>query len=179
MSIRSVKGCVAAAFVVAVMACRPSQPLGEPADPLPAIPVYEITPTRDSTTLTIRPAPNRDPLGALGATRRVTLTSSDADARTLLLWLAQEAGVNLVVSPDVRARVSVNFADVPAVDAMRAIMSQAGLSVLSAASGVPWPPVVFYHAPVNVNEASAAAIVARFGVSDEMVKWILESRTRP
>jgi hypothetical protein len=179
MTLRSVAFLSAAAIMVVLTACRPSQPLGEPADPLPAIPVYEITPTRDSVMLAIRPAPNRDPLGALGASRRVTLTASDADARTLLLWLAQEAGVNLVVSPDVRARVSVNFADVPAVDAMRAIMLQAGLSVLSAASGVPWPPVIFHHAPVNVNEASAAAIVARFGVSDEMVKWILESRTRP
>ena len=179
MRVRVVATRSAAAVVLVLAACRPSQPLGEPADPLPAIPVYEITPARDSATLSVRPARNRDPLGALGATRRVTLTSSDADARTLLLWLAQEAGVNLVVSPDVRARVSVNFADVPAVDAMRAIMSQAGLSVLSAATGVPWPPVVFYHAPVNVNEASAAAIVARFGVSDEMVRWILDSRTRP
>jgi hypothetical protein len=178
MTLRSV-ACSMAAAIVVLTGCRPSQPLGEPADPLPTIPVYEITPTRDSATLTIRPAPSRDPLGALGASRRVTLTASDADARTLLLWLAQEAGVNLVVSPDVRARVSVNFADVPAVDAMRAIMLQAGLSVLSAASGVAWPPVIFHHAPVNVNEASAAAIVARFGVSDEMVKWIMESRTRP
>lgn len=162
-----------------VLGCRPSAPLGDPATPLPSIPVYEITPNADSSRLVIAPAPGRDPVAALGARRRVTLTASDAEARTLLLWLAEEAGVNLVVSPDVRARVSVNFANVPAEEAMRAIITQAGLSVLAARSGSPWPPVVFFQPPVNVNEASADEIVARLGVSAEMAKWIVETRQRP
>jgi hypothetical protein len=167
------------AAVVALSACRPSTPLGEPATPLPAIPVYEITPSADSSRILIAPAPARDPVRDLRARRRVTLNASDAEARTLLLWLAEEAGVNLVVSPDVRARVSVNFVDVPAEEAMRAIMTHAGLSVLAATPGSPWPPVVFFQPPVNVNEASAEAIVARLGVSAEMAKWIVETRQRP
>lgn len=167
------------AAAATVLGCRPSAPLGDPAAPLPSIPVYEITPNADSSRLVIAPAPGRDPVAALGAQRRVTLTASDAEARTLLLWLAEEAGVNLVVSPDVRVRVSVNFANVPAEEAMRAIITQAGLSVLAARSGSPWPPVVFFQPPVNVNEASADEIVTRLGVSAEMAKWIVDARQRP
>jgi len=171
-------GVVVAAALVS-LGCRSISPLGDPAAPLPAIPVYEIAQNADSTALVITPAPSRDPVGALGANRRVSLAASEADARTLLLWLAEEAGVNLVVSPEVRARVSVNFSNIPAVEAMRAIMSQAGLSVLTAASGSPWPPVVFFQPPVNVNEASVATIVARLGVSQEMAQWIVETRPQP
>jgi hypothetical protein len=174
-----VKGAVVVAVAVVLAGCRPQTPLVDPVAPLAAIPVYEITQNRDSSALVIAPAPARDPVGALGATRRVTLASSDADARTLLLWLAEEAGVNLVVSPDVRARVSVNFSNIPAVEAMRAIMSQAGLSVMAGPSGSPWPPVVFFQPPVNVNEADATTIAAKLGVSPEMAQWIVETRPRP
>ena len=145
---------------------------------LPPIPVYEITPSEERAGMAITPSTARDPLSELGATKRVTLTSSNADARTLLLWLAQQAGVSIVVSPDVATRVSVSFTDVPAGDAMRAIISQAGLSVLAASAGSPWPPVVFFQLPVNVNEASAETIAARFGVSTEMARWIVEARPR-
>lgn len=134
---------------------------------------------QDSSRVTVTRVPeavSRDPLAALGATRRVTLTASNAEARTLLLWLAQEAGVSLVVAPDATARVSVHFENVQAHDAMRAIMAQAGLSVLTAPRHPNWPPVVFRQMPVNVNEASAERIIERFGVSVEMAKWIVESR---
>ena len=160
-------------------ACRPTTPAGEPAEPLPPIAVYEITPAPDSTRLTVSrivdPSP-RDPLARLGATRRVTLTASNADARTLLLWLAQEAGVSLVVAPEVTNRVSVHFENVQAHDAMRAIMAEAGLSVLTAPRQPNWPPVVFHQVPVNMNEVSAERIMERFGVSAEMAQWIVESR---
>lgn len=145
---------------------------------LPPIPVYEITPTEERAGMAIAPSTARDPLAELGATKRVSLTASNADARTLLLWLAQQAGVSLVVSPDVNARVSVSLNNIPAADAMRAVISQAGLSVLASSPGAPWPPVVFHHLPVNVNEASAETIAARFGVSTEMARWIVESRVR-
>ena len=118
----------------------------------------------------------RDPLARLGATRRVTVTASNADARALLLWLAQEAGVSLVVAPDVTSRVSVHLEDVQAHDAMRAIMAEAGLSVLTAPRRPNWPPVVFHQLPVNVNEVSAEGIIERFGVSAEMAQWIVDSR---
>jgi hypothetical protein len=145
---------------------------------LPPIPVYEITPTEERAGIAITPSTGRDPLAELGATKRVTLTSSNADARTLLLWLAQQAGVSIVVSPDVATRVSVSFTDVPAGEAMRAIISQAGLSVLASSAGSPWPPVVFHQLAVNINEASAETIAARFGVTRDMARWIVESRPR-
>ncbi len=155
-------------------ACRPHGVQ----EPLPAIPVYEIAPT-DSGRVSITRNPSRDPLAELSATRRVSLTANNADARTLLLWLAQQAGVSLVVAPDVSARVSVNFNDVSAYEAMRAIIAETGLSLLTSGLRSPWPPVVFFHLPVNVNEVNAEAIVARFGVSMEMAKWIVESRPKP
>lgn len=162
-------------LTVFVVACR--APAGEPAEPLPPLAVYEITPADSARVQVLPAAPTaRDPLAALGATRRVTLTASDADARQLLLWLAEEAGVSIVVSPDVTTRVSVHFEDVQAHDAMRAIIAEAGLSVLTAPRQPNWPPVVFYQMPVNVNAATPEQIVARFGVSNEMARWILESR---
>ena len=97
----------------------------------------------------------------------------------MLLWLAEQAGVSLVVAPDVTARVSVTFTNVPAGDAMRAIIAEAGLSLLAADMRSPWPPVVFFERPVNINEATAEALMSRFGVSEAMAKWIVESRPHP
>ena len=165
---------LAAATLVTISACRPRGVQ----EPLPAIPVYVIAPS-DSGGVSITPMPSRDPLAELGATKRVSLTANNADVRTLLLWLAQQAGVGLVVAPDVNARVSVNFNDVPAYEAMRAIIAETGLSLLTSGLRSPWPPVVFFHLPVNVNEVNAEAIVARFGVSMEMARWIVESRPKP
>jgi hypothetical protein len=156
--------------------CRPGH--AATPRPLPNIPVYAIRPS-DSAGVRIVPAPARDSAAALGATKLVTLTAHNADARTLLLWLAEQAGVSLVVAPDVTARVSVNLENVPAGEAMRAVMAEAGLSVLTSGFNSPWPPVVFYRLPANINEASAETIVALFGVSPEMANWIVESRTKP
>jgi hypothetical protein len=176
---------ISAGILVGATACHirpwPRRAQSRPAlsDTLPSIPVYEIAPGPDSSRMVIQPARGRDPLAQVASTKRVTLATSNADARTLLLWLAQQGGVSLVVSEDVRARISVNFSDIPVVEAMRAVISEAGLSVMVADALSPWPPVVFYHLLVNVNEASAATIAARFGVSAEMAKWIVDSRVKP
>jgi hypothetical protein len=169
---------VALVTLITATSCRPVAP-EQRAEPLPSIAVYELTGPRDSVGMTVTRRVDRDPLAALGATRPVTVTASNADARALLLWLAEQAGVSLIVAPDVRARVSVHFQDVPAAVAIRAIIAESGLSVLTAPLQPSWPPVVFHQLPVNINEASAEAIVARFGVSGEMARWIVETRTRP
>jgi hypothetical protein len=143
---------------------------------LPPIPVYEIAPIEERAGLAIAPSTARDPLAELGASKRVSLTATDADARELLLSLARQADVAIIVSPDVVARVSVRLAGIPAGEAMRAVISQAGLSVLAAAPESGWPPVVFHQLPYDVNAASAATIAARFGVSGEMARWIVRSR---
>ena len=165
----------AGAFVIA--SCRHHEP-DIATRPLPEIPVYVISPS-DSAGLVLAPEKSRDPIRDLRATKLVSLTANNAEARTLLLWLALQSGVSIVVAPDVTARVSVSFTDVPAADAMRAIIAEAGLSVLSPGLMSPWPPVVFFERPVNLNEVNAESIVARFGVSLEMAKWIVESRPRP
>jgi hypothetical protein len=40
----------------------------------------------------------------------------------------------------------------------------------------PWGPVVFYILPVDVRDAPAELIRARYDVSAEMAQWIVESR---
>src|SRR2546430_1009563 len=145
---------------------------------LPDIPVYEISTAEDSGVTVVR-APSRDPVSELGANKLISITASNADVRTLLLWLAEQSGVSLVVAPDVKARVSVSFTNVPAGEAIRQILAEAGLSVLASSPQSPWPPVVFYQPAVDINRASADAIVARFGVSPEMARWIVESRSKP
>jgi hypothetical protein len=181
---RNVPATLIRALLCAATLVSCAQPQAEtvPApETIEAIPVYEIVPglTRDSLASIAPSWRPGDPLASIGATRRVTLTATNADARALLLALARESGVNLVVSPDVAVRVNANFNDVPAVDAMRAIIAEAGLSLLTAGPQSPWPPVVFYQLPVNINRASVETIVARFGVSAEMAKWIVESRSKP
>ena len=166
------------AVVITLASCRtPPPPADAPAPaPLTDIPVYELTrPTADAPYAITR-STTRDPLTELGATKRVTLTANGADVRTLLLWLAQESGVSLIVSPDVSARVSVSFTDIPAAEAMRAVMAEAGLSVLASRMQPAWPPVVFHQLPVNINTASAEVIASRFGVSRELANWIVTSR---
>lgn len=157
--------------------CRSSPPEAAPI-PLPPLSVYEITPGTDTPAVVVRRVEG-DPLAALGATRRITLSANNADVRTLLLWLAEEAGVSLVVAPDVRARITVHFEDVPAAAALRAIISEARLSILTSALEPKWPPVVFFQMPVNINDATVDRIVERFGVSAELARWIVESRPKP
>jgi hypothetical protein len=146
------------------------------AAPLPPIAVYEISAPRDSGGITLAPVRSRDPLAGIVSDKRITLTTANQDVRMLLLWLAEQAGASMVISPDVNARITVSFRDVSVVEAMRAVMAEAGLSVLVGPMEAPWPPVVFYQLPVNINTASAEAIAARFGVSLEMARFIVESR---
>lgn len=173
---------VAVALLV-VAGCRfggARAPAGQPAPPpLPAIPVFEIVTRSDTVGPVLAPSRSRDPLASITSTQRVTLTAVGADVRTLLLWLAEQAGASMVISPDVRARVTVSLRDVPVADAMRAVMAEAGLSVLVGPLEAPWGPVVFYQLPVNVNLASPEAIASRFGVSLELARFIVESRPVP
>lgn len=154
---------------------RTPDPATTPA-PLPVIPVYQIALPADSSPSGLVRSNSRDPLAGISSTKRITVTAANQDVRTLLLWMAEQAGASMVISPDVNARVTVSFQDIPVVDAMRAVMAEAGLSVLVGPLEAPWPPVVFYQLPVNVNVASAESIAARFGVSLELAKFIVESR---
>lgn len=139
----------------------PGNPSGLPA--LPTLPAGELVEQR------VAP-PRVENLG-----QRISVRAIDADARALLIGIAREAGINLVVTSDVRQRVSINLVDVPAIQAIEEIARAANLTV-----GTPenraLPAVVYYQLPVNVNNASAETISKRFDVSLELARWIVESR---
>ncbi len=145
---------------------------------LPAIPVYEIAAGVDAGRPVLSPVRTRDPLSGIRSTKRISITAQNQDVRTLLLWLAEQAGTSIVISPDVNARVTVSFRDVPVAEALRAVMAEVGLSVLVGPMQAPWPPVVFYQLPVNVDVASAEAIAARFGVSLELARFLVQARPK-
>lgn len=131
---------------------------------LPTIPVQSLV--GDSVA-----APKR------GKGGRITLTSTNADLRDLLPLLASAAGVNLVMGPEVRGKVSVRFQNVYAIDALNAVIEQAGLVVGNPALEAPWPRPVYYDLPVNVNMASAATLRARFDITQRLADWIVKGRT--
>lgn len=167
---------LAALSALLVAACAPPQavivrtvtvpvaPTANVGSPLPVDQV--IIPTRPVTPLQRSAAPNR-----------ITMTATNADVRELLPALAAAAGVSLVMTSDVRGRVSVNLRDVPAIDALRAVIEEAGLTTGTSELIQPYPPVVFYNLPVNINSASAATIKARYNVSDSVANWIVRGRT--
>ena len=130
---------------------------------LPPIPVQSIV---GDSALRVQPVGSR-----------ITLTSSNADLRDLLPLLATAAGVDLVMGPEVRGRVSVRFQNVRAIDALMAVIEQAGLTVGETWPDTPLMKPVFYDLPVNVNFASAATIRARFDVTPRLAEWLVKGRT--
>jgi len=110
--------------------------------------------------------------------KRITLNAVDADARSLILAIAKEADLNIVVSSDVKSRVTIAIKDVPAMEAIESVIEAAGLQLSTSTKSAMLPAVVFYQIPLDVNKASAEAIVARFGVSREMADFIVASREK-
>lgn len=158
---------------------------GLPSAPQANAPPPQLPPIASATIITPdvdRPPPvppARDPLAALGPTRLVTIHATNADARTLLVAVAREAGLDLVVDGNVRARVTVALSDVPAADAIRAIIESAGLAISGPSMSRAATSIVFYQLPVNIDRASAATIAARFGVTGELANFMVESRPQP
>jgi len=178
---RSVAWSVLAGISVPMNFNRARRPVGVPPMPttLPAAEPYRTFASAPSLPSVPELAPTS---GAGASSKRITLTAVDADARSLLIAIAREAGISMVVSTDVRRRISVSFKDAAAEDAIRAIIAQAGLTLVNPPVDRPLPVVVYYQLPVDVNEAPAEAISARFGVSSDLAKWLVENRstlTRP
>lgn len=113
-----------------------------------------------------------------GKGSRLTLSASNVDVRELLPALASAAGVSMVMAPDVRGRVTVHFVNADARDVLRAVIEQAGLTVGPVELIAPFPKPLFLDLPVNVNEASAAAMQVRFGISAALADLIVTSRPR-
>ena len=169
---RSIIQRYSASVLLGVAALGCAQPRQQPPAPapkpvviaeLPPIPVEALA--TDTTKLPVRVG------------ERITLTSTNADLRDLLPLLASAAGVNLVMGPEVRGRVSVRFQNVLAIDALKAVIQQAGLVVGEPGPEAPWGRPAFYDLPVNINLASAATIRARFDLTPQLAQWIVASRT--
>lgn len=158
--------------LVAAAACRPFWNRG--GGPAPATAVRDTLPLLPAQTIVVERAV---PPAVVDTGRRISVRAIDADARALLAGIAREAGINLVVSADVNRRVTLTLTDVPAMVAIREIVQAAGLTLESPGDrGGALPAVVFYQLPVNINRASAETIAARFDVSLELARWIVEAR---
>lgn len=125
----------------------------------------------------IVPTQRVTPLSEPKQTQRINLTAINAPVRELLPELAAAAGVSIVMAPDVTGRVTVSLHDVPAMDALRAVIDQAGLTVGPSFLPNPVGPVVFYQIPVNLNTASAATIRARYDVQQTTADFIVKARS--
>lgn len=144
-------------------------PVNPPPVVLGQLPVDQvIIPTRPATPLE---------LSAQSPADRISLRATNANVRELIPALAAQAGISVVMTPDVSGRVSVYLKDVSALDALRAVISEAGLTVGEDVIPQPFGPAVFFQLPVNVNTASAPLIKARFAVSDSVANWIVRART--
>lgn len=153
-------------FCLVAAACAPTiKPLPRPGDDLPPLPVEQVS-------IVTVPPPAGEPSGAQP---RVTLSASRADARVLIDALAQIAGISVVMDSTVRGTVAVHFENLPALEALHAVIDAAGLTVERGIEK-PWPGSVFYQPPVNVNTSPAGVISARFGVSGKLADWIVKSR---
>lgn len=130
----------------------------------------------DQVIIATRPASPLQ-LPAQSTTNRISLTAINANVRDILPALAAQAGVSLIMSPAVKGRISVYLRDVSPLDALRAVINEAGLVVGEDEIPQPFGPAVFFQLPVNVNTASASVIKARFGVSDSVANWIVRARS--
>lgn len=120
-----------------------------------------------------------DPLARLPLGEPVTLSATSVDIPALLVALGESLGISLVVDPEVEGRITVNFQDVPAREALRVVLAQAELFVAAGPPRVPWAPVVFYALPTDIETASVETIQARFKVTCAMAEFIVRSRVRP
>lgn len=164
--------------LLASACARTAPPTPAGPSPLPSLDVAQVVAETPPPPRRTAVAGMRDPLDGLPPGRPVSLSASGVEVRTLLPALAEAAGVSVVLGPEVQGRVSVNLVEVPALEALRAVLEEAGLALASGPMTAPFGPVVFYTLPVDIDEVSAEVIQARFGVSAEVARWIVEHRVK-
>lgn len=163
-------------LLVGALACtRTPEPEPFAAPLLPALPVSQAAESQFRSDSIVPPYSSRIDTGAeLG--EPITLSAIDADVRTVLPLLARAAGVSLVLGPEIEGRITVHFEQVPARAALQAALDAAGFGLMPDSVAVPWGPTRFYALPFHLDTADAEALQARFGVSEEMARWIIENR---
>ncbi len=170
---RAYSGLTSGCIALAMTGCsffRHEQP--PPAEAMPALPVVQMT---------RQLAPNQISINGdlQSGQRRVTLNAMNTNAAELLSLLAEAAGASIVIAPEIGAkRVSLYLQDVPAAVALAKVIE----SVSDARAGTVPAAIasqpVFYDLPVNVNTASAGAIVLRFHTSSALADWVVASRLK-
>lgn len=170
--------------LIALAGCTAREPIPEPVpetrQPMPEVRVEQVAggeAIAPDAPFETSPLPEAEQ-AALERGERVSLTAVDTDLRALLAALAEAAGVNLVVGPEVEGRVTVHLQDVRAREALRTVIRESGLMITEPLRA-PWGPVVFYTRPVNIDDADASTIQERFGVSAEVADFIVRARRRP
>lgn len=164
----------AAPLILLAAACATTPPPPRIVE-VPALPEIRTAPAPATADVTARPD---DPFAGIPADVTVSLTAVDQDIRQLLTALAEIAEIDLVLEPDVQGRVTVQFDEVPVREAFREILAVSELGLAPRPLQAPYGPVVFHTFPLNVDYASIEQIMARWDVSREMAKWIVESRRR-
>jgi hypothetical protein len=169
----SASGVLCGCLLTGLAACAPAAPRPRTEGPVPA-----ALPPLPAPQIALQAAPRApergDPLASISSLQTVTLRAQDVGVRALLTALAEAAGVSLVLDPGVEGRMSVHLVDVPVADALREVLAAANLSVVTPSAVAPWGPVVFYAIPVDIDQASAELIRARFGVSPEVARRLTE-----
>lgn len=158
-----------------------AMPHPAPATPSAPLPPLVVEQPPDSLPLVLRSGRYdvADPLMRLPLGEPVTLSATSVSVPALLIALGESLGISLVVDPEVDGRITVNFQEVPARDALRVVLAQTGLFIAAGPPEVPWAPVVFYAIPTDIETASVETIQARFNVSRAMAEFLVRSRVRP
>jgi type II secretory pathway component HofQ len=167
---------------LAMAACGAREPMPEPvpdtvSPPMPEVRVEQVAGGDAIPPETVQ-RPETLPTEELAALQRgepITLTAQDTDLRALLAALAEAAEVNLVVSPEVEGRVTVHLQDMPAREALETVIRESGNMITEPLRPL-WGPVVFYVAPGDIDEMTAAEIQAHFGVSEALARFIVRAR---
>jgi len=101
---------------------------------------------------------------------RISLEVKDADVQTVLMQIAQQAGLNLSVNQDVRGRVTVTLKDLPAEEALRTVASAVGARVLKDGDVyvVDLKPLPPQRQPASAGQSSqvGAVVVGPAGKAD-------------
>jgi hypothetical protein len=154
---------------------QPSAPALTPSD-LPPLPVEQVSDR--SVARQTDPHAVEDPLARLPLGEPVSLRATAVEVPVLLAALGEAAGISLVVDSSIEGRISVNFVDVPAREALRVVLAEAGLFIAAGPPRAPYGPVVFYTVPIDIDEAGVELIQMRFGVSRQVAEFIVRSRVR-
>lgn len=146
--------------------------------PLPPLSV-ETAPATGTAFVAPGPYDIADPLAHLPLGEPLTLSSTAVSVPALLIALGEAVGISLVLDPEIAGVITVNFQEVPAREALRIVLEQAGLFISAGPPEVPWAPVVFYAIPIDIDAASVETIQARFGVSRTLAEFLVRNRVRP